>query len=128
VSIGITDNTNYIRLGQIDTYNVVVNNTGPSTDNAVKVNVALPAELVNASWTCSGANGVCASGSGGGSIQNALLNLAANASATFTITATVQPGPTDRINVTATATPSAGSTASATDATQVVTFRDGFDG
>ncbi len=63
-----------------------------------------------------------------GAVQNALLNLAANASATFTITATVQPGPIDRIDVTATATPSAGSTASATGTTQVVIFRDGFGG
>ena len=78
--------------GTTTTYTITVRNTGPSAVPGVHVTDPLPAELTNATWTCSASGGgSCAVASGTGSIDTT-VTLPVNAVATFLLTATVGSG------------------------------------
>ena len=93
--------------GATFTYTVQVTNTSTTTNATATVNDPIPANLVNASWTCAPSTGsTCGTTSGTGNITGAALTLEPLGVATFTITVTVDPtfqGGT--ITNTATATP-----------------------
>ncbi|MFO1496000.1 MAG: hypothetical protein U1F26_15225 [Lysobacterales bacterium] len=90
--------------GQPSSYVIVVSNQGPQAVVNARVTDILPAQLSNASWTCSASAGASCPESGSGTVD-ALVSLQAGASATFTLTATAQAAPeqivTNRATVTA---------------------------
>ncbi len=102
--------------GTTTTYTITVQNTGPSAVPGVHVTDPLPAELTNATWTCSASGGgSCAVASGTGSIDTT-VTLPVNAVATFLLTATVRQDATGLLHNTVTAQnpPNFGSPSSAT--------------
>lgn len=90
--------------GQPSSYVIVVSNQGPQAVVNARVTDILPAQLNNASWTCSASAGASCPASGSGTVD-ALVSLQAGASATFTLTVTAQAAPeqivTNRATVTA---------------------------
>ncbi len=93
--------------GATFTYTAEVTNTSTTTTATATVNDAIPANLINASWTCAPSTGsTCGTTSGTGNITGVALTLEPLGVATFTITATVDPAfQGGTITNTATATP-----------------------
>jgi uncharacterized repeat protein (TIGR01451 family) len=79
-----------IAAGSSIGYNIVVSNTGLASAPGTQVTDSLPAELQNATWSCTGTNGASCPASGIGSIST-LVDLPPSSSATFTVAATVDP-------------------------------------
>jgi uncharacterized repeat protein (TIGR01451 family) len=135
VAVSITDDREFVQIGDtVDYVIVVTNKTGPAT-TTVFVFDMLPQGLLNGSWVCTPTGGAtCANGVDDKLQDNATLP--AGSSATYVYTATVQPdAPGDLIvnSVSATATdgvadPNPGNnTAADSPADIVVIFKDGFD-
>ena len=93
--------------GETFTYTVQVKNTSTTTTATAVFNDTIPANLINASWTCAASAGsTCGTSTGTGNITGVSLSLMPLGVATFTITVTVDPAfQGGTITNTATATP-----------------------
>jgi uncharacterized repeat protein (TIGR01451 family) len=95
-----------VEPGSAFSYTVVLTNQGPSGVLDAPVQDILPAELLNATWTCSITTGTgnCQNPSGSGDINVEKTELAPGAQATFTISGSIDPFATGEITNTATVT------------------------
>ena len=123
-----SDAKTQVIAGTTTVYTITVTNPGPSAVTGVHVTDPLPAELVNASWTCVGSGGgSCTAASGTGSIDTTVA-LPVGAVATFQLTATVAQDAQGLVSNTVTAQnpPNFGSpsSASATDTNEVIRRAD----
>jgi len=135
VALTITDDREFVQIGETLNYVITVSNaSGPQTAT-VMVSDILPAELTDGAWTCvpTGA-ATCADGTGDTLSDSA--SLPAGTSAIYVYSATVlAAGSGDLIANSASAAVTGGAvdpnpannTASDTPADVVVVFRDGFD-
>ncbi len=127
LGVSITDQRDYVQAGRVLTYTITVGNSGSSNLTSVAVTDTLPAELdtAGARWQCIPVNGATCTASGSGNLTDT-ADLPAGSSVVYLLTATVNPGPSDIVS-NAIAASASSSNASATDSTQVVIFRDGFE-
>ena len=78
--------------GETFTYTVQVTNTSATTTATAVFSDAIPANLIDASWTCAASTGsTCGTSAGTGSITGVALTLLPLGVATFTISVTVDP-------------------------------------
>lgn len=132
VALTITDNRQFVRVGDSLNYIITVSNAaGPGTTTA-NVSDALPSELGSGSWICIPFGGAtCAAGTGNTLTDTATLPI--NSQVAYVYSATVLPGSADDvISNTATATAAgdpnpANNTASDTPEDLIVIFKDGFE-
>ncbi|MBN1210444.1 MAG: DUF11 domain-containing protein, partial [Myxococcaceae bacterium] len=101
LAITVTNGVTSVPPGGTVTYTLTVTNNGPNGVGGASVTDLFPAALTGVSWTCAPA-AACATASGTGNIDGALLSLASGGSATFTVTATVDPAATGTLDNTAT--------------------------
>lgn len=73
--------------GNTLTYTLVVTNNGAFAVNGATVTDLFPAQIISATWVCSGLTGGTCTASGSGNI-NDLVNLPVGATVTYTVTAT----------------------------------------
>ncbi len=113
LAITKSNNGNTVTAGGSVTYTVVVTNNGPSAVVGAPVTDNLPAQLTNATWTCSPAPpssaNQCQQGAGVGNV-NTTVSLAPAATATFAITATVRSDGAGSVTNTATVAAPPGAT------------------
>ena len=83
------------------TYTIVASNAGPNGASGAMVTDTLPAAITGATWTCVAAGGGACTGSGTGSINEA-VNLPVGGSVTYTLTGTIGPSATGSLSNTAT--------------------------
>jgi uncharacterized repeat protein (TIGR01451 family) len=98
--------------GKPTSYTIVVSNNGPSVAKDAEVVDAMPAWLINGSWSCApGAGASCATGSGSGGI-NTLVTIPVGSSITFIQQGVVSPAATadGTLSNTVKVTPGPGST------------------
>ncbi len=113
-------------------YSITVSNLSVVKIVGINVVDALPASLINASWSCTPMAGATCTSNGSGNINDS-ITLPALSSVTYTLTADVNASEGDTISNTATATLPAGlvdvdtSNNSATDNDPVGLFADGFE-
>lgn len=132
VAVTITDNRQYVRVGESLSYVIRVTNPAGSATATVAVSDPLPSELSGGSWTCVGTGGAtCASGTGNTLSDNAVVP--GGGEAAYVYSATVQPASSDGIisntvTVTAAGDPNtANNTASDTPEDTIVLFKNGFE-
>lgn len=128
VMVAIDDYREYAQYGEGLTYLLIVENTGVHDLSAIEVNDVLPATLVSTGWQCIIGVANCVVDSGQGDVH-AIVNLPANSGVAIRLTARVKDDQglaTDTISNSVTVS-SAGSSMDATDVTQAVIFRDGFE-
>lgn len=127
LKVTITDGRQFVRVGQSFTYAITVGNSGSSNMASVAVSNVLPPELdaTATTWQCVPLNGATCS-NGSGSLVDA-VTLPAGSSAVYMLSTKAVRGPSDRITNTVTATGPDGAV-SATDTTDMVIFRNGFEG
>lgn len=135
VTVSISDNREFVQMGESLNYTIVVSNPGgaqTATASAAVSNV-LPGELSGGSWTCT-PTGTASCAGGSGNTLSDTATLPAGSQVTYVYSATVQPGSLDEI-ITNTVTVSAAgdpnpANNSATDTPQdrIVVFRNGFEG
>ncbi len=138
VAVSITDNRDYIQFGHVLSYEIVVTNMGNTDLSGVTVNNVLPVTLLPlqpVSWHCypgSGVGGTCAVTSGSGDLATS-ADIPENGSVRIvldTSVSDVQSLTADVIENSVTVL-AAGDTNiandTATDTTQAVIFRDGFE-
>ncbi|MDX2034877.1 MAG: DUF11 domain-containing protein [Blastocatellia bacterium] len=106
LTIAKTNNATSSIPGNQTSYTVVATNNGPGAISGAIVTDTLPAQLTNASWTCTASAGSsCQAANGTGSL-NTTVNLANNGTATFTVTATISATATGTLtNAASIATP-----------------------
>lgn len=94
LGVTITDGQSSVTWGQSLTYTIVVSNAGPT---AVPVGATvvgnLPAQLVNATWTCAASGGTaCPNASGSGAIsETTTATIPMGETLTYTVSAQVDP-------------------------------------
>ena len=127
LGVSISDGRDYAQFDRVVTWTVTVGNAGPSRLDAVDVEVALPAEIsaAAASWQCIAIAGASCGGSGSGDLADS-VDLPAGSSVVYLLSAVTTRDGDDRIEMTVEATGPAG-TVSATDNTELVFIRDGFE-
>lgn len=132
VAVTVTDNRQYVRVGDSLNYVIRVTNPAGSATATVAVSDALPSELSGGSWTCVGSGGAsCASGTGNTLSDNAVVP--GGGEAAYVYSATVQPSSPDGIisntaTVTAAGDPNtANNSASDTPEDIIVLFKNGFE-
>ncbi len=125
-----TDGVTSVTAGGTVTYTIVVTNDGPSAVSGATLVDVLPAELRDATWTCSAAAGAsCATASGSGS-PAVVVDIDAGSSVSVTIDATVVPSARGTLSNTATVSTPSGVTDSnpadnsATDVDAVLAVAD----
>jgi uncharacterized repeat protein (TIGR01451 family) len=123
LAITKTDNDTNARPGDVQTYQIVATNAGPSAVTGAVVTDTMPAGLAGIGWTCTGTGGGSCTAAGSGSI-NELVDLPVGGSVTFTVTATVTATAgtvtnTAKIDVPAGATDPNPADNASTDTTQV---------
>lgn len=132
VSIAMSDNRQFVQVGNTLNYVIGVANAGPS-NATVTVNDALPAQLGSGSWTCVPTGGASCAGGSGNTLSD-VATLPAGSQASYLYSATVlASAANDQIANTATVAMLVGSDPapgnnSATDTDTVVIFRNGFEG
>ncbi|HTX91046.1 MAG TPA: SdrD B-like domain-containing protein, partial [Anaerolineales bacterium] len=108
-----TDGTAQYVPGMSVTYTVTVGNAGPSDAPASVVSDAIPAQLSNWTWTCTGATGG-ATGCDGAASNSVnftdTINLPTGSSITYTVVANIKSSATGNLVNTASITPAAGIT------------------
>jgi uncharacterized repeat protein (TIGR01451 family)/CSLREA domain-containing protein len=92
--------------GAITSYILLVSNAGPQDVVNARVSDILPAQLSNASWTCTPGDGASCPPSGIGTVDT-LVNLAAGSSLSFELSVSVQINPEQVVSNRATVTPPA---------------------
>lgn len=127
LSVTITDGREFVKIGQALAYAITVGNAGSSNLASVPVSSTLPAEVdgAGATWQCIPVNGASCSGGNGHLVDT--VALPARSSVVYLLNTSAVRGPSDRISTTVRATGPDGAV-SATDVTEVVLFRDGFEG
>lgn len=113
LSIAKDDGLTVISAGQIITYTVVVGNNGPSDAPASVVSDAIPPQITQWTWACSGATGGASGCNGAANSSTGFsdtVNLPAASSITYTVTAAVSPTASGTLTNTAVVSPSAGIT------------------
>jgi uncharacterized repeat protein (TIGR01451 family) len=89
LSITKTDNQATAKPGQSVSYTIVATNNGPNPALGATVTDNVPAQLVGASWTCTGAGGgTCGAAAGLGNI-NDTVNLPSGATVTYVLSGVV---------------------------------------
>ncbi|MEZ5460550.1 MBG domain-containing protein [Dokdonella sp.] len=136
LAVTITDNRSFVQYGKLLTYTIVVNNPGNTDISGASVVSNLPITLLNASpsWECVQVSpGASCTPSGTGNLNDAALGIPAGGGVVYLFNAWVDDNaslPTDLIETEVTVTAASDSNPgndSATDLTQIVIFRDGFD-
>lgn len=132
VAVTITDNRQFVRVGDSLNYIITVTNSGSPLSATATVTDALPSELGSGSWVCIPFGGAsCASGSGNTLTDTATLP--SNSQVAYVYSATVLPGSLDElITNTVTATSAgdpntANNTATDTPEDIIVIFKNGFE-
>ncbi len=111
LSITKTDGKTTVVPGTIDTYTIVVTNSGPSVVTGAAVGDSFPLAFTGVSYTATatgGATGFTASGSG--NINDTAVNMPVGSTITYTVTGTVSPSATGTLVNTATVTAPQGTT------------------
>lgn len=126
IVLSMSDGRDYAQYGKKLVYTIVVLNTGTGTASGLAIDDVLPVTLTAATWKCASlSNGAtCGAATGSGDVHDS-ATLPASGVLIYTLTATVNDDPsltTDVIVNTVTA-----GSASASDTTQAVIFRDGFE-
>jgi uncharacterized repeat protein (TIGR01451 family) len=100
----------HAKAGQPETFTVIVTDGGPDAALGVTVDDELLSALSGFPWTCSasGAASRCAKASGTGSINKALVDVAAGGTVTFKLTGILPAGPGSRVVNTVTVLPPPG--------------------
>ncbi len=111
--LGITKDdgqTTYVAGGSL-VYTITVTNAGPSDVTGASVTDSFPAQLINASWTCTPTGGAaCANPNGTGDISE-LVDIPVGDTVVFTVSADILPGTTvDPLTNTASVAPPVGTT------------------
>ncbi|MEO7062709.1 MAG: MBG domain-containing protein, partial [Dokdonella sp.] len=125
--VTITDYRDYVQFGHSLTYVITVGNNGSSNMTGVAVSDVLPVELtvgVNA-WQCMAINGATCNTVTTRDLSGT-IDLPAHSSVTYLLNALVNDTGSDLLSNTITATGPAGPV-SATDTTEIVIFRNGFE-
>lgn len=132
VALTITDNRQFVRVGESLNYVIVVSNAASTQTATATVSDVLPGELGAGSWTCIPFGGAtCASGTGNTLTDTATLP--ANSQVAYVYSATVQPGSVDEVISNSASATSAGdpntanNTASDTPEDVIVLFKNGFE-
>lgn len=132
VAVTITDNRQFVRVGDSLNYIITVTNSGSPLSATATVSDALPSELGGGSWVCIPFGGAsCASGSG--NTLNDTATLPSNSQVAYVYSATVLPGSgddviTNTVTVTSAGDPNtANNTATDTPEDIIVIFKDGFE-
>lgn len=86
-----TDVNDPIPLGGSVTYNILVQNLGPSNANGAAVQDTFGAFLLNVTWSCASSAGATCTANGTGNI-NDTVNIPNGGSLTYTVNATAGPG------------------------------------
>jgi uncharacterized repeat protein (TIGR01451 family) len=128
-----TNGKHFFAGGPLASYTITAQNIGTADAHNASVQDLLPANLLNASWTCNATGAATCTASGSGSLTDT-VNIPQGASATYHLTAMVQAIP--EFPVINTATIAAGNgevdvntsnnTSSATDVVRI--FGDDFEG
>jgi uncharacterized repeat protein (TIGR01451 family) len=135
IAISISDEREFVQVGDTLDYLIVVSNTSGPATASVTVGDALPAELAGGQWVCV-ASGAATCADGVGNILSDVAVLPAGTSATYVYSATVQPGSaTELVANSASASVAAGvldpnlanNSASDAPADIIVLFKDGFE-
>ncbi len=132
VAVTISDNRQFVRVGDSLNYIITVSNSGSPLSATATVSDALPSELGGGSWICIPFGGAtCASGSGNTLTDTATLP--SNSQVAYVYSATVLPGSVDdlitnTVTVTSAGDPNtANNTATDTPEDVIVIFKDGFE-
>jgi len=128
-SLSMTDNIDFVRVGDVVSYVIHVSN--PGTSIAPTITDTLPAQLSGVSWNCSAGGGAtCGSANGSGNTLTDTPTLPAGGVVDYTYTATVlaansngEVSNTASMKITGHA-----SSMSVSDADTVVVFISGFEG
>ena len=136
VAITLTDNAEFVQVGEVIDYVITVTDAGPS-DAAVNVTDSLPAQLGDASWVCAATGGASCAGSknsGSSTSMNTNATVPVGGVLTYTFTATVQSDDASNsfyniayAHVTNGSDPN-GANNSATDTDKIVIFVNDFSG
>ena len=95
--------------GQPVQYTLTVHNNGTGAADGTVVSDVLPADLQNASWTCTGsANAVCGALTGTGSVQDTVTSLPPGGSLSYVVSTTMGPGAGGAVDNTVSVQPPAG--------------------
>lgn len=133
LSLSISDGRSHAASGQVLNYLIVAGNAGPSNATAASLGSSLPPQFVGASvtWLCAASSGSsCGAASSGSGNLPASINIAAGGSVSFLLSATLQRTADEAVIYAVNLAPpagAAGSPASASDQTDMVLFRDGFE-
>lgn len=90
LAIGM-NSSDFINPGDTYTYQITVNNIGPTSANGVMVEAPLASAFDSASWTCSGSGGAACSASGNDGINDS-VDLPAGTSVTYSVEAVTTSG------------------------------------
>jgi uncharacterized repeat protein (TIGR01451 family) len=132
VAVTLTDNRNFVHIGEVLDYVIEVTDNGPS-DAVVNVSDVLPPLLTGGSWVCSGSGGATCSGGNGNPLHD-VAGVPVGGKATYLYSATIQSASlNEQLDDSALVSLSSGTDPvpannSATDSDVVVIFKDGFDG
>lgn len=133
LSVTITDDRDFVQVGDTLDYRILVRNAGPAAATATVTDV-LPAVLTGGVWICSASGGAsCADGSG--EVLSDVVTLPAGGEASYVYSATVQAGADDEpiVNGVSIAIqggvtdPNPANDSASDSATLIVLFRDGFE-
>ena len=103
LSITKTDGVATATAGNTVTYTITASNAGPSNVTGATIADTLPAAIVGATWTCTGAGGGTCTATGSGNI-NDTVNLPSGSSVIYTVTAPINSNATGTLSNTATVT------------------------
>jgi uncharacterized repeat protein (TIGR01451 family) len=131
LSLAIGDDRDYAAYGDVLEYMIVVHNAGSMAAGGIDVAATLPPVLdeAAATWACLDAGtGACAA-SGTGALADHGVRVPPGGSVTYLLSVPVRADATEADAESSVGTLGAypGEAASATDTTQLVLFRDGFD-
>lgn len=133
LSVTITDDRDFVQVGDTLDYRITVRNAGPAAATATVTDV-LPAALADGVWTCSASSGAsCANGSG--AVLSDTVTLPAGGEIRYVYSATVQAGAGEEpiVNSVSVAVsggvtdPNPANDSASDSATLIVLFRDDFE-
>jgi uncharacterized repeat protein (TIGR01451 family) len=132
LSISIDDGLAFAPGGSVVEYLIDVHNAGPADAVGAHVRDMLPANLVDASWSCSAPPGASCTASGGGNIED-MINLPSGSTLSYLLSATVVASPETPVDNTVVVEVPSGTldansgNNSDTDIDTVGIFADGYD-